>query len=461
MTTQTQPVLLRRALTAGQVPTADEFTLNTFVINPADGLLFFLDSNGNVQAIPILPGLTSAEKTIASAATVDLSTVYSPNVYVTGTTAITSFGTGKNLRKSLRFAAGLTLTYNAASLITPTGLNIVTAVGDIAEVSSDNNGNWRVRSYSRADGTSLAVPTDVVRSSFAQTLTGTQRRQARQNLRVRSWNIYAISAAITLDATAVGQNHYITNGGFTVTLPDPGTLASGDGMEFTNISTASVVLKAPSSSNSIYYDKNKSGQSMTLLPGASCFLMTDGSGFFAFTSASKDGTPSADIAQVFTSAQKTQLLSNIGAEPTIGYKTAHSGGGNGSDGAAHEIYLSWSGSDLLAQVDNSSLGKFWTASQATASLGQNGYQRLPSGLLFQWGYNNGASDVGINFPVAFNSILYIGASINADQQSGSITYTVICAPNNNSSFNMRKRAITNGGTVQPDNSAAYWLAIGT
>ena len=89
---------------------------------------------------------------LASAATTDLSTV-SSNVRITGTTTITAFGTaGSGITRQLRFAAALTLTHNATSLILPGGANITTAAGDTAMAISLGSGNWVVMNYTRASG---------------------------------------------------------------------------------------------------------------------------------------------------------------------------------------------------------------------------------------------------------------------------------------------------------------------
>lgn len=93
---------------------------------------------------------------LASATTTDLSTVLTKNVRITGTTTIASFGTVRSgLTRKLRFAGILTLTYNATSLILPTGASIVTAAGDTAEAISLGSGNWIVVNYTRANGTAL------------------------------------------------------------------------------------------------------------------------------------------------------------------------------------------------------------------------------------------------------------------------------------------------------------------
>ncbi|MCJ2009815.1 SGNH/GDSL hydrolase family protein [Methylobacterium sp. J-092] len=109
------------------------------------------------------PGIDilASETAIASAATVDLGTATSLKVLINGTTTITSFGPLAHGFRIIRFAAALTLTHNATSLILQTGANIITAPGDTCIATSDASGNWRVRVYQRADGTALVgvVPT--------------------------------------------------------------------------------------------------------------------------------------------------------------------------------------------------------------------------------------------------------------------------------------------------------------
>jgi hypothetical protein len=77
---------------------------------------------------------------------------------VTGTTAITSFGTVANSRKLVRFTAALTLTHNATSLILPGAADITTAAGDIFEFASDGSGNWRCIGVQLASGKAVVAP---------------------------------------------------------------------------------------------------------------------------------------------------------------------------------------------------------------------------------------------------------------------------------------------------------------
>lgn len=97
---------------------------------------------------------------IASAATTTIGTVGGGDmVHITGTTTITSFGTttSANVLRIVVFDGALTLTHNATSLILPTGANILTAAGDVAEFICENTtlGYWKCTGYQRANGAAL------------------------------------------------------------------------------------------------------------------------------------------------------------------------------------------------------------------------------------------------------------------------------------------------------------------
>ena len=131
-----------------------------------------LDSNFNTQAtigtttiglgntVTSIAGLTlttsnvnyAAEGSVTAAATTDLSTSSATRQSVSGNTTITSFGSGANLYRVIRFTGTPLITYNATTLITPTGANIQAAPGDVATLSSDGSGNWRIISYAPYGG---------------------------------------------------------------------------------------------------------------------------------------------------------------------------------------------------------------------------------------------------------------------------------------------------------------------
>lgn len=102
---------------------------------------------------------------VASATTTDIGAAATERVRITGTTTITSFGTGASKVRFLHFADVLTLTHNATSLILPTAANIITRAGDAAIFSSDGSGNWRCLSYQRANGEFLTPVATVASAS--------------------------------------------------------------------------------------------------------------------------------------------------------------------------------------------------------------------------------------------------------------------------------------------------------
>ena len=94
---------------------------------------------------------------LASAATVDIGAAASNVVTISGTTAITGFGTiAAGALRTVRFTGALVLTYSVTSMILPTGANIATAANDTAEFLSLGGGSWICLSYIRANGKALA-----------------------------------------------------------------------------------------------------------------------------------------------------------------------------------------------------------------------------------------------------------------------------------------------------------------
>jgi hypothetical protein len=103
------------------------------------------------------------QSTVASASTANLcgalqANIRGSNVLISGTTTITSFGSNCFLGqvKLLTFGAAATLTYNATSMILPTGASITTAAGDTAVAIYLGTGNWQVLFYQRATGAALS-----------------------------------------------------------------------------------------------------------------------------------------------------------------------------------------------------------------------------------------------------------------------------------------------------------------
>lgn len=124
---------------------------NLWEIYRFDGNTDILEGRYNPTQHTFEPSF-GAEATLASAATCDLGSLVATFLNITGTTGITSFGTGANLYRVLRFSGALSITHNATTLILLGGANRTTANGDVGIYRSDGSGNWREISYSSAAG---------------------------------------------------------------------------------------------------------------------------------------------------------------------------------------------------------------------------------------------------------------------------------------------------------------------
>lgn len=139
------------AVTAG---TPDTLSRGTLIKSSTGSRVSFVAGTKTVAVVPLaeLMLLVSgsaalAETDIASATTTDLGTVFTFRAHITGTVAITGFGTQPNCLRWVRFASALTLTHNATSLILLGAANRVTATDDVGCYMSDGSGNWRELYY--------------------------------------------------------------------------------------------------------------------------------------------------------------------------------------------------------------------------------------------------------------------------------------------------------------------------
>lgn len=103
----------------------------------------------------LVPVGVSPVVSIAASATTDLGGGASPNVNITGTGSITSFGSTASTNAPiyfLTFAGSVTLTHNPTSLILPSGGNITTIAGATVVAQYLGAGNWKVLEYSLPGG---------------------------------------------------------------------------------------------------------------------------------------------------------------------------------------------------------------------------------------------------------------------------------------------------------------------
>ena len=150
--------------------------------------------------------------TLASAATVNIGAAAANDISVTGTVTITAFDSipAGAIRK-LTFAGALTLTHNATSLILPTGANITTAAGDIAQFTSLGGGNWRCDYYTKVGGVFITT-----------TSTDTLTNKTLSNAVIAGFveaGATATGASFSPDFTTGTDFEYTTSANTTITLP--------------------------------------------------------------------------------------------------------------------------------------------------------------------------------------------------------------------------------------------------
>lgn len=152
---------------------------------------------------------------VASAATVSLSLTSSNHVTITGTTTITSFGaSASGLQRVVVFAGALVITHNATSLILPSGTNITTAAGDVAEFVSLGSGNWRCTGYTRANGQALVVSPDTNK------LDKTGGVASKLSFTYLDQGTIAASGTVNISAVAATTHRIQAGGALTITFSD-------------------------------------------------------------------------------------------------------------------------------------------------------------------------------------------------------------------------------------------------
>lgn len=205
---------------------------------------------------------------LAAATTTNLNSISSHNVNVTGSgVTITSFGSGgsdANLNSIyfVKFAASNTITYNATSMITPTGQDLYVSAGDMLVLTYLGGSNWQV----------LGVTPTGLQSINAQTGT-----------------------TYTLQASDRGKLVTFTNAsGVAVTVPSAasGAFVAGYTTLVQNINNTTNVTLTPASGTI-------GGQSSVVIPPGSGFrLISDGTNWQTSGSMAK---LTASTAQTVTS----------------------------------------------------------------------------------------------------------------------------------------------------------------
>jgi Putative tail fiber protein gp53-like, C-terminal/Collagen triple helix repeat (20 copies) len=96
-----------------------------------------------------------------------------------------------------------------------------------------------------------------------------------------------------------------------------------------------------------------------------------------------------------------------------------------------------------------------------ASTAQNGYVKLPNGLILQWGLSAGTStaSLAIGFPIAFpTAALCVTATMQGDPGAAGLMCSVVIS--SNTFFTVYPRYVLGGGTVGNATQSIYWMAVG-
>ena len=150
------------------------------------------------------------------------------------------------------------------------------------------------------------------------------------------------------------------------------------------------------------------------------------------------GTLSANVNLIFPAlVAKWTVINNTTGNYTITCKTAS---GSGVVVAGVQAIVG-DGTNIVGQT-------------FASSKSQNGWQKLPSGLIVQWGYQS-LTNATFSFPISFPSACLNIMASNANSQ-GSNSDTAYAYPTSSSQFFIA----TKGSSGNIGGFACYWLAIG-
>lgn len=195
---------------------------------------------------------------------------------------------------------------------------------------------------------------------------------------------------------------------------------------------------------------NFNGADVTGTP-ARVYGTSDGVNFYQYNPAgfSVNHAATAGSAGSAGTAGSAGYASNAG---TVGGFTPPQQGG-GSFQKNNKLYFGWDDVGVRVQVDSTDLGKIWTDIYAGESASANGWQRLPSGIIIQWGYVNVSyAGEAVAFPITFPAAC---RSITAMYYGSDNTVSILASAVSASGCTLKGSASPGGGTYP-----AYYMAIG-
>jgi hypothetical protein len=217
------------ALAAGDIPAGHEAVLryngtNFVLLNPKVTTF----TGGTLTSTTSMSGAAFEEtqgSNIAGAATTDIGAAAGNFVQITGTSGtITSLGNAQaGARRIVYFvSAGLVLTHNISTLVLPGQANITVASGDVAVFVSIGTNAWRCVSYTKLDGTPVALATQAqMETGTSNAVVVTPGRQHFHPLSAKGWLSFTLSGGSLSAITTAGAITNVTRnstGNFTISL---------------------------------------------------------------------------------------------------------------------------------------------------------------------------------------------------------------------------------------------------
>jgi hypothetical protein len=200
-----------------------------------------LDQANHLWAPPVGGG----SATITAAATTDICAAPSALQTISGTTTVTSFGSGcvVGVRKTLIFASATPITYHATAMILPGKRSYTAAAGDVADAIYLGAGNWRVVSITRIDGSSVtnpAIPLGTVIYGDYGTIPPKTVYGAGQAISRASYPDYLAAVTRAQTGTLTAGNNTITS------VSDTSGLGAGMPLEGTGIQAGTTIASVTS-----------------------------------------------------------------------------------------------------------------------------------------------------------------------------------------------------------------------
>ena len=334
------------------VPTLISQLSTTASLNSPDGAVDVPSSIDDYQRAhaafiaQLYAGTVAAPTVIVpSATTTDIGAAASENVDISGNTTITGFGiVAEGINRKGRFTGVLTLTHNATSLILPGNANITTAANDRYEARSLGSGNWIVTKYQYASGYASGLVQSV----------------DIQNQTVTAFTTGGTSTAFTLTPTpAITAN--AANQRFRVKFH----AAAG--------TTPTLAVSGQAALNLKYKDSAGTKQAITSTQVPINWI----------SDVENDGTDWV-VLDVPPSAAASETVAGL-----LEIATA-------AEAQAFTANKAIDGAKLAAAMKG-----------ANQSLAASGYQKLPGGLIIQWGYvSQSSAGQTVSFPITFPNALY-------------------------------------------------------